>query len=69
MLPPETMLTLMGSGYAVKVLYETVATPLTYWVVNSLKRAEGVEIFDSDTNFSPFSTADGGKERPMADGY
>jgi len=35
--------------------YEILATPLTYWVVNSLKRAEGVDVYDRDTNFNPFS--------------
>ena len=33
-------------GYIFKVTYEVVATPLTYWVVNSLKRGEGVNYFD-----------------------
>ena len=35
--------------------YEVVATPLTYWVVNSLKRAESVNYFDRDTDFNPFA--------------
>jgi uncharacterized integral membrane protein (TIGR00697 family) len=42
------------SGYIGKVLYEIAATPVTYAVVNSLKRAEGVDIIDSHTNFNPF---------------
>src|ERR1700730_11645760 len=37
-----TMLNLIISGYIGKVLYEAAATPLTYLVVNKLKRAEGV---------------------------
>lgn len=36
-----------------KSAYEAVATPLTYVVVNFLKRSEGVDTFDRDTNFSP----------------
>jgi len=36
-----------------KSAYEIIATPLTYLVVNYLKRVEGVDIFDRDTNFSP----------------
>jgi hypothetical protein len=28
---------------------------LTYWVVGTLKRAEGVEVFDQETDFTPFS--------------
>jgi len=42
------------SGYGAKVLYETLATPLTYLVVNKLKRAEGVDIYDTGTDFNPF---------------
>jgi len=38
-----------------KVLYETVATPLTYAVVNYLKRKEAIDTYDYATNFSPFS--------------
>lgn len=39
--------------WAIKVAYETAATPLTYVLVNTLKRREGVDIFDRDTSFSP----------------
>ncbi|HZS29504.1 MAG TPA: queuosine precursor transporter [Candidatus Angelobacter sp.] len=49
-----TIARLIVSGYTFKVVYEVLATPLTYWVVNSLKRAEGVDVYDSDTNFNPF---------------
>jgi uncharacterized PurR-regulated membrane protein YhhQ (DUF165 family) len=50
-----TMLNLIISGYFAKVLYETLATPLTYYVVNRLKRAEDIDVFDRDTNFNPFA--------------
>ena len=50
-----TMLNLIVSGYIGKVLYEAAATPLTYLVVNKLKRAEGVDVYDRDTNFNPFA--------------
>lgn len=43
------------SGYIGKVLYEAAMTPVTYGVVNWLKRAEGVDIMDRDTDFNPFS--------------
>ena len=51
----STMLNLIISGYVGKVLYEVCATPLTYLVVNKLKRAEGVDVFDRDTDFNPFA--------------
>lgn len=42
------------SGYLFKVIYEVVATPLTYVIVNWLKRAEGIDFFDRSTDFNPF---------------
>jgi uncharacterized integral membrane protein (TIGR00697 family) len=48
--------TLIVSGYLGKVLYEAAATPLTYAVVNFLKRKEGVDVFDYSTNFNPFAS-------------
>jgi uncharacterized integral membrane protein (TIGR00697 family) len=38
-----------------KVTYEVVATPLTYAVVNYLKKKEAIDAYDYETNFSPFS--------------
>lgn len=32
--------------WAIKVTWETLATPLTYLVANGLKRAEGIDVFD-----------------------
>lgn len=49
------MLNMMVSGYVAKVLYEAAATPLTYLVVNGLKRAERVDVMDTHTNFNPFA--------------
>jgi uncharacterized integral membrane protein (TIGR00697 family) len=51
----STILNMIVSGYLSKVLYETVATPLTYLVVNRLKCAEGIDVFDRETNFNPFA--------------
>jgi uncharacterized integral membrane protein (TIGR00697 family) len=51
----KMILKLIGSSYLGKVLYEVVATPLTYLVVGWLKRAEGSDVFDSHTNFNPFA--------------
>lgn len=53
-LPVKTILVMAGSGYLFKVLYEALATPLTYAVVGFLKRTEGVDVFDEGTDFSPF---------------
>src|SRR2546430_12224627 len=43
--PWGTMINLIISGYLFKVLYEVLATPITYWVVNNLKRIEGVDVY------------------------
>lgn len=50
----RTIITLILSGYVGKVLYEALATPLTYLVVDTLKKKEGIDHFDQATNFSPF---------------
>lgn len=49
------ILRLIVSSYLGKVLYEVVATPLTYAVVNFLKRTEGVDVYDTHTDFNPFA--------------
>jgi uncharacterized integral membrane protein (TIGR00697 family) len=56
-LTPALIGNLILSGYLGKVLYEAAATPVTYLIVNGLKRSEGVDVYDVGTNFSPF-TAD-----------
>src|SRR5436190_8256922 len=53
----QLVVTLIVSGYLGKVLYEAAMTPVTYWVVGSLKRYEGVDTYDTDTEFSPFHIA------------
>jgi queuosine precursor transporter len=52
--PIATILNVLMSGYLFKVVYEILATPLTYAVVNFLKRQEDIDSFDRGTNFSPF---------------
>ena len=50
------VLIVMVTNWLLKILWEAVLTPVTYAAVNWLKRREGVEIFDTDTDFSPFAT-------------
>jgi len=45
---------LFAASYAFKVIWEVLATPLTYAIVGFLKRSEGIDAFDYKTNFSPF---------------
>ena len=57
-LDQELLLKVMFGNYVIKVAWEVLATPLTYLVVNFLKRAEQEDYFDRDTNFTPFSLKD-----------
>jgi len=41
-----------------KTTYEVVATPLTYKVINYLKRKEGIDVYDKDINFNPLLITD-----------
>jgi uncharacterized integral membrane protein (TIGR00697 family) len=51
--PASAILAAIVTQWVVKSLYEALATPLTYLVVNRLKRAEGLDVYDRDTNFNP----------------
>ena len=53
--PVSVILKLIVSGYIVKVVYETAMTPITYAIVNFLKRTEHVDYFDYGTDFNPFA--------------
>ncbi|AZI41679.1 VUT family protein [Deinococcus psychrotolerans] len=53
-LPSDVLWGLVLFNYLYKVGLEVVLTPVTYAVVSFLKRAEGVDVFDRHTNFSPF---------------
>jgi uncharacterized integral membrane protein (TIGR00697 family) len=53
--PFSTILLAAGSGYLFKVTYEALATPVTYLVVNALKRSEQVDVYDEGTDFNPFA--------------
>jgi len=54
--PAQVGSVLLGN-YAVKVAWEALMTPVTYRIVNFLKRAESEDYFDRDTDFTPFSLA------------
>jgi uncharacterized integral membrane protein (TIGR00697 family) len=56
-LPAGVLLSLILTQWVLKVLYEVVATPFTYAVVGYLKRREGLDPFDTHTNFSPIVVA------------
>nr|WP_242008419.1 queuosine precursor transporter [Sphingomonas ginsenosidivorax] len=53
---PSLVVTVLFTQWALKVGWEVLLTPVTYVAVGWLKAREGVEIFDRDTDFSPFRT-------------
>ena len=52
-IPLSAMISAIIAQWLVKSAYEALATPLTYIIVNRLKRAEGVDAYDRDTRFNP----------------
>jgi uncharacterized PurR-regulated membrane protein YhhQ (DUF165 family) len=45
----------MLSQFVAKVGVEVVFTPVTYLIVGWLKESEGVDHYDRDTQFTPFT--------------
>jgi hypothetical protein len=52
--PWQIALTLIVTNYLFKVAVEALMTPATYAAVGYLKRGEGVDHYDTDTDFNPF---------------
>ncbi len=50
----EQIVQVVISQFVLKVAWEILLTPATYGVVNFLKRREGIDVFDKDTDFTPF---------------
>lgn len=53
--PTTEIWRMVVTQWLVKTCYEVVFTPLTYVVVAFLKKQEGVDILDVETDFSPFA--------------
>ena len=53
----KSVIAVMFTNWALKVLWEAVLTPVTYGVVFWMKAREGVEVYDTGTEFSPFAKA------------
>ncbi|MES2765064.1 MAG: queuosine precursor transporter [Bacteroidota bacterium] len=51
----DLLITVMLTNYVLKVLWEVLATPITYKVVGFLKRREQEDYYDVNTDFNPFS--------------
>jgi queuosine precursor transporter len=53
--PLEQVIAVMIGNYMLKVLWEVLATPVTYKIVGFLKKAENEDYFDVGTDFNPFT--------------
>jgi len=51
----EIFVALVISNYVFKTAIEIIFTPITYYLVNFLKKEEKEDMYDYNTDFSPFS--------------
>jgi uncharacterized integral membrane protein (TIGR00697 family) len=54
-LPNDAIVQLIITQWLFKSFYEAIATPITYVVVNFLKRAESEDFYDRETDFNPLA--------------
>ena len=52
-IPGKALLTAIITQWLAKSVYEAAVTPVTYGVVNFLKKKEGVDVYDHETRFNP----------------
>jgi queuosine precursor transporter len=52
-IPVTGLIAAIVTQWLVKSAYEAVVTPFTYLVVNFLKKREGLDVYDVDTQFNP----------------
>ncbi len=57
-IPDDKLPLVMAAQFVLKVTVEIVFTPLTYAIVNWLKRAENEDYYDRQTDFNPFRLKD-----------
>ena len=54
-MPAYAVVGLIIRVYLACFIYEILALPITYKLINVLKKREQIDIYDNSTNFSPFS--------------
>jgi uncharacterized integral membrane protein (TIGR00697 family) len=54
-LPMSLLISVIITGYLLKVATEILFTPFTYLIVNKLKKAENEDFYDTKTTFTPIS--------------
>jgi len=56
--PWSAFASLVLTNYLFKVAVEAAMTPVTYRIAAALKRVEGVDVYDTRTDFNPFALRD-----------
>jgi queuosine precursor transporter len=54
--PVDQLAQVVLAQFVLKTGWEALLTPVTYWAVGTLKRHEGLDVYDEDTDFTPFMT-------------
>lgn len=54
-IPMAGLINAVLTQWVFKSAYEALVTPLTYAITNYLKRVEGIDTYDYDTNFNPLA--------------
>lgn len=54
-IPGSAVISMILSFYLIKVIIEVVLTPVTYYTINKLKKAEGIDTYDHGVNYNPFN--------------
>ncbi|MCH7749841.1 MAG: queuosine precursor transporter [Acidobacteria bacterium] len=60
-LPADALVEGILAGWIMKTCVEAVFTPLTYGIVSAVKKVEGVDFYDRETNFNPFAVGSSGR--------
>lgn len=55
--PYSSLWKIIGTMYALKVIYEICVLPITYKIANYLKQKDNIDYYDVKTKFNPFSLA------------
>jgi uncharacterized integral membrane protein (TIGR00697 family) len=56
-MPTAALVKTIITQWLVKTAYEALATPVTYIVVNHVKKLEGIDVYDYNTTFNPLHVA------------
>ncbi len=54
-IPTSTLIIMIFTQWIVKTIYEIAMTPITYIVVNYLKRVDSSDVYDNEIDFNPIS--------------